>query len=93
MSRRALGAPGRSGAFLSRGKAVLKKKKTLWPESASELYRQSYRRLSAKLVPAFSDREKFNDFIGTRTRDLTACSIMPQPTTLSRPHKAAVGCC
>jgi hypothetical protein len=27
-----------------------------WPESASELYRPSYRRLSAKLVPTFADR-------------------------------------
>jgi hypothetical protein len=27
-----------------------------WPESASELYRQSDRRLSAKLVPTFPDR-------------------------------------
>jgi hypothetical protein len=29
---------------------------TPWPESASELYRQSERRLSAKLVPTFADR-------------------------------------
>jgi hypothetical protein len=29
-------------------------KKTLWPESASELYRPSDRRLSAKLVPTFA---------------------------------------
>jgi hypothetical protein len=28
---------------------------TPWPESASELYRPSYRRLSAKLVPTFAD--------------------------------------
>jgi hypothetical protein len=32
------------------------KKKTLWPESASELCRPSDRRLSAKLVPTFADR-------------------------------------
>jgi hypothetical protein len=31
-------------------------KRTPWPESASELYRPSDRRLSAKLVPTFSDR-------------------------------------
>jgi hypothetical protein len=31
--------------------------KTPWPESASELYRLSDRRLSAKLVPTFADRE------------------------------------
>jgi hypothetical protein len=30
--------------------------KTLWPEFARELYRQSDRRLSAKLVPNFADR-------------------------------------
>jgi hypothetical protein len=29
---------------------------TPWLESASELYRQSYRRLSANLVPTFADR-------------------------------------
>jgi hypothetical protein len=33
-----------------------KEKKTLWFESASELYRPSDRRLSVKLVPAFLDR-------------------------------------
>jgi hypothetical protein len=32
-------------------------KKTPWPEPASELYRQSDRRLSAKVVPTFADRE------------------------------------
>jgi hypothetical protein len=32
------------------------KTKTPWPESASELYRASNRRLSAKLVPTFADR-------------------------------------
>jgi hypothetical protein len=31
-------------------------KETPWPESAYELYRPSYRRLSAKLVLTFSDR-------------------------------------
>jgi hypothetical protein len=30
--------------------------KTAWPESASELYRPSDLRLSAKLVPTFADR-------------------------------------
>jgi hypothetical protein len=29
---------------------------TQWPESASELYRPSDRRLSAKIVPTFADR-------------------------------------
>jgi hypothetical protein len=33
-----------------------KKKETPWPESASELYRPSDRRLSAKLVLTFVDR-------------------------------------
>jgi hypothetical protein len=28
--------------------------------------------------------EKLNDLIGNRTRDLPACSIVPQPTTLQR---------
>jgi hypothetical protein len=32
------------------------KKHTPWPESASELYRPSDHRLSAKLVPTFADR-------------------------------------
>jgi hypothetical protein len=31
-------------------------KQTPWPESESELYRPSDRRLSAKLVPIFADR-------------------------------------
>jgi hypothetical protein len=31
-------------------------KQTLWPESASELYRPSDNRLSAKLMPTFADR-------------------------------------
>jgi hypothetical protein len=35
---------------------VLLKKLTPWLESASELYRPSDRRLSAKLVPTFADR-------------------------------------
>jgi hypothetical protein len=35
---------------------VTKLKKAPWPESASELYRPSVRRLSAKLVPTFADR-------------------------------------
>jgi hypothetical protein len=34
----------------------LHNKQTPWPESASELYRPSDRRLSAKLVPTFADR-------------------------------------
>jgi hypothetical protein len=32
------------------------KNQTPWPESASELYRQSDRRLSVKLVPTFADK-------------------------------------
>jgi hypothetical protein len=32
------------------------KKQTLWSESASELYRPSDRRLSAKWLPTFADR-------------------------------------
>jgi hypothetical protein len=34
----------------------LKLKKNPWPESVSELYRLSDRRLSTKLVPTFADR-------------------------------------
>jgi hypothetical protein len=33
-----------------------KKKKTPWPESASELYQPSDRRLSAKRLPTFANR-------------------------------------
>jgi hypothetical protein len=36
--------------------SLIKKNYTPWPESASELYRPSDRRLSAKLVPTFADR-------------------------------------
>jgi hypothetical protein len=32
------------------------KNKTPWPQSASELYRPSDRRLSAKLMPTFKER-------------------------------------
>jgi hypothetical protein len=35
---------------------LVAKNQTPWPESAIELYRPSDRRLSAKLVPTFSDR-------------------------------------
>jgi hypothetical protein len=31
-----------------------------------------------------SSIEKSNDLIGNRTRDLPACSVVPQPTTLQR---------
>jgi hypothetical protein len=36
---------------------IIKFKKTPWSESASELYRQSDRRLSAKGLPTFADRQ------------------------------------
>jgi hypothetical protein len=49
---RNVGTACRRGVFLHRGLLI---KKTPWPESASELYRQSDRRLSAKLVPNFAD--------------------------------------
>jgi hypothetical protein len=32
----------------------------------------------------FRSIEKYNNLIGTRTRDLPACSVEPQPTTLPR---------
>jgi hypothetical protein len=35
---------------------ITRLKKTLWSESASELYRPRDRRLSAKLLPTFADR-------------------------------------
>jgi CBS-domain-containing membrane protein len=35
---------------------MIKTKNTLWPESISELYQPRDRRLSAKLVPTFTDR-------------------------------------
>jgi hypothetical protein len=31
--------------------------------------------------------KKSNDLIGTRTRDLPVCSIVPQPTTLPRAYE------
>jgi hypothetical protein len=37
-------------------KLTINLKKTPWPESASELYRPSDRRLLAKLVSSFADR-------------------------------------
>jgi hypothetical protein len=37
-------------------RVILQTKQTPWPESASELYRLSDCRLSAKLVPTFVDR-------------------------------------
>jgi hypothetical protein len=33
-------------------------------------------------LEGFMSIEKSNDLIGNRTRDLPACSIVPQPTTL-----------
>jgi hypothetical protein len=41
---------------LMTGKNKIIKKKTPWSESASELYRPSDRRLSAKRLPTFADR-------------------------------------
>jgi hypothetical protein len=35
---------------------AMEKKKTQWSESASELYRLSDRRLSAKWLPTFADK-------------------------------------
>jgi hypothetical protein len=35
------------------------------------------------LLEGFGKLKKFNNLIGNRTRDLAACSIVPQPTTLS----------
>jgi hypothetical protein len=43
--------------FVSSYESDVMVKKKPWPESASELYRPSDRRLSAKLVPTFADRK------------------------------------
>jgi hypothetical protein len=43
--------------FQQTTRRYLSEDKTSWPESASELYRPSDRRLSVKLVPAFADTE------------------------------------
>jgi hypothetical protein len=40
--------------YTSLRRKFMQTKKTPWPESASELYRPSDRRLSAKLVPTFA---------------------------------------
>jgi hypothetical protein len=37
--------------------------------------------------------EKYNDLIGNRTRDLPACSIMPQPTMLPRTSGKTISRC
>jgi hypothetical protein len=48
--------PGIYSASNKNGYKKKKQKQTPWPESASELYRPSDRRLLAKLVPAFADK-------------------------------------
>jgi hypothetical protein len=35
--------------------------------------------------------DQLNDLIGIRTRDLPACNIVPQPTTLPRAPRVLVG--
>jgi hypothetical protein len=45
-----------SSVGLGRGADNLQKKQTPWPESASEPYRPSDRRLSAEFLPTFADR-------------------------------------
>jgi hypothetical protein len=35
--------------------------------------------------------EKSNDLIGNETRDISACSVVPQPTTLSYPKDTIQG--
>jgi hypothetical protein len=51
-------------------------KQTLWPESGSELYRPSDRRLSAKLVPTFMGREVLR---GQRDGSLRPYSRISRP--------------
>jgi hypothetical protein len=48
-------------------------KQTPWPESASELYRLSDRRLSAKLVPTFADKGVSR---GQRDKSLRSYSLL-----------------
>jgi hypothetical protein len=50
--------------------------RTPWTESAKELYRQSDRRLSAKLVPTFEDR---------RCHVVSVTDLLRRYTRLSRP--------
>jgi hypothetical protein len=44
-------------------------------------YRLS-RRHGQSAAGSMKSIEKFNDLVGNRTRDLPACSMVPQPTTL-----------
>jgi hypothetical protein len=54
------------------------KKKTVWPESASDLYRPSYRRLSAKLVPTYADKGvPCSQRGGSPTTVISVCSSEP----------------
>jgi hypothetical protein len=45
--------------FTSGSVPLVGQNKLPWPESASELYRPSVLRLSAKLVPTFADRGRY----------------------------------
>jgi hypothetical protein len=47
---------GKEDIFKATIENDIPKKKTPWSESASELYRPSDRRLSAKLLPTFADK-------------------------------------
>jgi hypothetical protein len=49
--------PTRLHCFITQKVISVKISTTPWPESASELYRPSDRRLSTKLVPTFAHRE------------------------------------
>jgi hypothetical protein len=44
------------------------------------------------LLEGLGKLEKLNDLIWTRIRDLPACSIVPQPTTLPRVPKILGTC-
>jgi hypothetical protein len=61
---------------------------TLWPESASELYRPSDRHLSAKLVPIFADRGVPQ---GIRHADHVAPSIRKSGTNVANSGGRTVG--
>jgi hypothetical protein len=54
-------------------------KKTPWPYFASELYRQSGRRRSAKLVPTFADRGVSCGQRNASPRPLNLCLLNQEP--------------
>jgi hypothetical protein len=72
-------------------------KQTPWPESASELYRPSDRRLSAKFMPTFCETSRFPNFVddsrptdgGEVVRSCAPASFSPRKITGTRFFKVA----